>query len=409
MSNAPLTAEQLQEAVDALAKHGHQMAAAKAMGLTRNTFQSRLYEAQRQGYRAAPPPLSKQQKAVVEPDAPDFGVKVTAELRKARLTLDDLAGKLGITRGQTLDEIDALKAHGINIVQIADKWTISAAPEPSQSAGRVFEYVSRPDNTFLFGACSDNHLCSKFERLDVLNDLYDRFLEAGVDRVLNAGNWIDGEMSFNQFEIHTHGMEEQLQYLAQHYPYRAGIKTYAIAGEDHEGFYCRRESVDIGKFAERTMREMGREDWVDLGFIEAKIDLINANTGSRASLVVMHPGGGSSYAVSYRPQKIVESLAGGEKPAVLLIGHYHKLSVNLIRNVWAMQIGCTQDQSVFMRKKNLDAHVGGMIVGLEQDPETGAIIGCNPKIIQYFNKDYYNDRWKRVGDVVLPERRIGAG
>ena len=121
-------------------------------------------------------------------------------------------------------------------------------------------------------------------------------------------------------------------------------------------------------------------------------------------MLVMHPGGGSAYATSYRPQKIVESFEGGEKPAVLLLGHYHKLSVNLVRNVWALQIGCTQDQTVFMRKKNIDAHIGGMKVKLEQDPDTGAIIACETQIIRYFNKGYKNNRWSVSENAELPER-----
>jgi hypothetical protein len=38
-----MTAEQKQEAVDALEKYGSQTAAAEALGLKRQTFQSRLY------------------------------------------------------------------------------------------------------------------------------------------------------------------------------------------------------------------------------------------------------------------------------------------------------------------------------------------------------------------------------
>ena len=151
--------------------------------------------------------------------------------------------------------------------------------------------------------------------------------------------------------------------------------------------------------------EAGRADWTDLGFLEAKVDLVNANTGERGSLVTLHPGGGSAYALSYRPQKILESMSGGEKPNVVLIGHYHKLSVNLIRNVWAIQVGCTQDQTIFMRKKNIEAHVGGVIVDLEQDPKTGAIVACTPTLIRYFDAAYYNDRWKKTGPVVAAERR----
>jgi hypothetical protein len=127
---------------------------------------------------------------------------------------------------------------------------------------------------------------------------------------------------------------------------------------------------------------------------------VHAVTGKRTTLVVMHPGGGSSYAYSYRPQKIVESLSGGEKPGVLIIGHYHKLSCNLIRNVWMLQAGTTMDQSVFMRKKGLEAHVGGFIVTLQQDAETGAIFRCVADQRVYFDRAYYNDRWSKTRPVV---------
>jgi hypothetical protein len=332
--------------------------------------------------------------------------RITAALRKGPRTLAELAGELRSTAGQALDALHLLQSRGLSVHAFGDKWSLEKTPVQSTAAGRSFEYQSRPDHTFVFGAIGDSHLCSKQQRLDVLDDLYDRFARAGVDRVFHAGNWIDGEAIFNRYELLVHGMEEQIRYLVHHYPQRPGLNTYAIAGEDHEGWYCRRENVDVGRFAERIMRESGREDWHDLGFIEAKIDLVNATSGQRSSLLVMHPGGGSSYAVSYRPQKIVESFDGGEKPAVALIGHYHKLSVNMVRNVWALQVGTQQDQTVFQRKKNIEAHVGGMIVKLEQDPRRGAIIGCTVEILRYFVQSYYNDRWTQVGTVTQAERTV---
>lgn len=183
------------------------------------------------------------------------------------------------------------------------------------------------------------------------------------------------------------------------------MSTYAVSGDDHEGWYGQREGVDIGKYAENAMREEGRDDWHNLGFIEAHIRLVNANTGKSSILTVMHPGGGSAYAISYQPQKLVESLEGGEKPAVLMLGHYHKLSANNIRNVWVVQTGCTQDQTTFMKKKRIDAHVGGLITKLYQDPETGAIVRFMPDMLRYFNRGYYgNKRWSYSGDVDLPRR-----
>jgi len=336
---------------------------------------------------------------------PSIEFDLATALKKQPAALDVLAVRFAVSQGRILDTILELKKKGTNVLERDGKWLIDKDVQPSFLGGPIFEYVSRPDNTFVFGATSDNHLCSKYERLDVLNDLYDRFAAKGVDRVFNAGNWIDGEARFNKFDLHTFGMDSQLAYLAKEYPKRDGIVTFAVSGDDHEGWYTQREGVNIGLRAEQTMKEKGRNDWIDLGYMEAHIKLINANSGESSILTCVHPGGGSAYALSYSIQKIIESLDGGEKPAVGLYGHYHKLWAGNIRNVWCLQTGCTEDQTPFMRKQKLEAHVGGAIVELEQDPRTGAILGFTPKLIRYFNKSYYcNNRWSHSGEVNLPDR-----
>lgn len=281
-------------------------------------------------------------------------------------------------------------------------------PQAQWIGGPIVEIFSRPDNTYLFGACGDQHVASKYFRADVLSNLYARYDNASVQAVFNTGNWIDGEASFNRYDITAHGLDRQCRELAAVYP-RCDFPTYAVWGDDHEGWYAQREGIDVGKYAESVMRSAGH-DWHDLGFMEAHVKLTNANTGKYAVLSVVHPGGGSAYALSYTIQKIVESLEGGEKPAVGLYGHYHKLWSGNVRNVWCAQTGTTQDQTPFMRKKRLEAHVGGMLIGLEQDPNTGAIIGFTPTMWRYFNKAYYqaNDRWSKHGDVTQMPRSIGG-
>jgi len=181
-----------------------------------------------------------------------------------------------------------------------------------------------------------------------------------------------------------------------------------VWGDDHEGWYVQREGIDVGAYAEHIMREAGH-DWINLGFMESHILLRNANSGKTQTLAVVHPGGGSAYALSYTIQKIVESYEGGEKPAVGLYGHYHKMMAANVRNVWAIQTGCQQDQTPFMRKKRLEAHVGGVLVKLRQDPRTGAIVSCLPELIRYFNREYYvgSGRWSKH-ESVRKLRRIAA-
>lgn len=339
---------------------------------------------------------------------PDVAVlgRVKVALRRGG-NLEELAAQAKASRGQVLDAIDQIRAGGALVDEFGGRFSIGKSLAPAFAEGPTFEYVSRRDNTFLFGALGDSHLGSKYERLEVLNDLYDRYERAGVDRVFHTGNWIDGDEPKNRHDIAVHGMEPQLAYLAKHYPNRKGIVTYAVTGEDHEGWWGRSEGIDIGLRCEQTMHQHGRQDWVNLGFMESHVKLVNANSGKTSILAVVHPGGGTAYALSYTVQKIIEALEGGEKPAVALYGHYHKLWAGNIRNVWVAVTGCQQDQTIFTRNKiRQEVHVGGTLIELEQDPKTGAIIGMTPRLQRYFVKGYYNNRWNRATPVVLPERSI---
>jgi hypothetical protein len=310
-----------------------------------------------------------------------------------------------------LEGIDVLIDQGVNIHRSRDVYQILKDVQPALKSREPLRYFSRPDNTFVFGAAGDQHIGSKYHREDVAADLYRKFAEAEVDRVFNTGNWIEGDARFNQFDVEAHGLEAQCRLLAEKFP-QVGLDTYAVWGDDHEGWYAQREGVDVGRYAESVMRAAGREDWFDLGFMEANVELINANTGQKAIMAVVHPGGGSAYALSYSIQKIVESYEGGEKPHVGLYGHYHKMWAGLIRNVWVAQTGCAQDQTVFMRKKRLEAHVGGLLLTLKQDPETGSITGFQPEMFRYFNRDWYmkegraNGRWSYSGPIQRMPRAV---
>ena len=271
-------------------------------------------------------------------------------------------------------------------------------PPPAYGDGAAFTLVSRPDNTFLFGAAGDLHAASKHCRWDVREELYQTFIEEGAQCSFDTGNWIDGEASFNRYDIEVHGLDEQCRLLANRHP--KGLKTYAVWGDDHEGWYVQREGVDVGRYNESLMQAAGH-DWVNLGFMEAHVNLQNANSGKIVPMAVVHPGGGSAYALSYSIQKIIESYEGGEKPAVGLYGHYHKIWSGIIRNVFVLQTGCQQDQTPFMRKKRLEAHVGGALVKLRQDPKTGAIVSMQPELMRWFSRAFHigSGRWSRHGAV----------
>ena len=250
--------------------------------------------------------------------------------------------------------------------------------DPARISGEVYR----------FGAVADSHLGSKYARLDVLNSLYDLFASEGIRDVYHGGNLIDGECRFNKFDLipGASGLTAQCKVAARDYPKRKGITTHFIAGDDHEGWYAQREGLNIGQVMQDEFNRAGRRDLHYLGYLEADI-LLPAPKGE-TWIKVMHPGGGSAYAISYAPQKIVESFQGGEKPALLLLGHYHKADFCFPREVLCVQMGCTQDQTPFMRKQKLQAHVGGWLVKITQAPD-GHISRIAPEFFRYYDKGFY--------------------
>jgi hypothetical protein len=240
------------------------------------------------------------------------------------------------------------------------------------------------------GFVADNHLGSKYERLDILEDLYDRFAKEGVRTVYQGGNILDGEARFNKFDIYVHGLNAQVNNLVEKWPKRKGIKTLFITGDDHEGWYVQREHINIGEVIEWASQREGRDDLVHLGYMER--DVVLQQPDGSAILRVIHAGGGSAYAHSYTAQKYAESLQGGEKPRIVLVGHYHKYNHSYPREIHIIQGGCTQDQTPFMRKRKLQAMTGGVILWVKQ-ASNGIIRSVKVEWMPYFDKKYYEYRW----------------
>lgn len=321
-------------------------------------------------------------------------------LRKGAVTFDQLAETLGTTKSTVVNMCDRLRDEGYLVHEFGGHVEISKTPGPSQSTEAHLLRSDKKGYT-KFGYVSDNHLCSKYAREDCLSELYDWFAGEGCATVFNTGNWIDGEARFNKHDIFIHGMENQVNYFVEKYPQRKGVTTRFISGDDHEGWYGQREGIDIGAFTESKARSAGRKDLIHLGFIESFVTLEHVGNDTATQLLLVHPGGGSAYATSYAPQKYVEALSGGEKPAMILFGHWHKIFDFLIRNVVCLGGGCTKDLDPFGRKNKLAYHIGGMIVETWQD-ERGAIERWRVEKRQFFDRGYYNDQWSYTGK---PSRR----
>lgn len=211
------------------------------------------------------------------------------------------------------------------------------------------------ENTVRFAVTGDRHHGSLYHHGAALHAFYDFLKREGVKEVYDAGDLLDGHKVYKgqEFELRDLGFEKQMESVVKNSPDE--VNTFFITG-NHDASFKNAAGVPVGScIGERVQR------YKFLGEEQARVRWQTPN--GDFDLMLIHPGGGSSYALSYRPQKIVESLEGGTKPDMLAIGHYHKAEfMPSYRNVAVLQAGTFQRQTPFMARQGLAAHVGGWVV-----------------------------------------------
>jgi hypothetical protein len=158
--------------------------------------------------------------------------------------LEEVADRFNVAPYKIRKALDALKSEHYVFDVVDDK--IALAKEIAPMANKLeIDFNKYAEVEVPFGVIADNHIGSKYERLDVLNDIFDRFEEAGVRTVYQCGNLIEGESVHNKFDVYVHGVTDQVQNFIDKFPQRKGITTQFVTGDDHEGWYVQSEHIDF--------------------------------------------------------------------------------------------------------------------------------------------------------------------
>lgn len=269
---------------------------------------------------------------------------------RAGTTIDKLAEELGLSGAVTASIVDELRGQGYNILTAGDEIKISTIVVPSQNISKR-EWTG--ERIIRFGLMGDTQINSKYTQITHLHKLYDFYQSEGIETVYHTGDMDEGEEMRigHKYECYTQGADDHEDEIVRVYPRRPGITTYFITG-NHDHSIIKRAGYDIGRAIERR-----RDDMVYLGQSSAIVGLTD-----NCTLELRHPGDGTAYALSYKIQKMVEAMSGGEKPNILAVGHYHKQEYLFYRNVHCFQTGCLQAQTPFMRGRSIAAMMGGWIV-----------------------------------------------
>jgi UDP-2,3-diacylglucosamine pyrophosphatase LpxH len=236
-----------------------------------------------------------------------------------------------------------------------------------------------------FGLMGDTQINSKYTQLTHLHSLYDIYADEEITDVYHTGDIDEGEEMRigHKYECYTQGADDHVKEIVKTYPEREGITTHFITG-NHDASIIKRCGYDIGYAIQGQ-----RKDMHYLGNSEALVYLT-----PNCTMQLSHPLDGTAYAISYKTQKMIDAMSGGEKPNILAIGHYHKAEYIFYRNVHAFQTGCFQAQTPFMKGKGLAAMLGGYIVEIHVDSE-GTINRIKSEFIPFYKAikdDYLNWR-----------------
>jgi len=207
------------------------------------------------------------------------------------------------------------------------------------------------------GFFSDPHVGEENFKEYLWHKMCQHFIKNKIEIVYCAGDNLEG-MSGRDGQIYNLkdiGFSSQIKHLEQLITAYPKLQFYAIDG-NHDEWYKIRNNGGLVVGEELAQR---CKNWHFLGCMEADVKLT-----PKATLKLYHGRDGTAYADSYKLQKLIESFTGGEKPNVVLSGHYHKYVVIERRNVIGIEAGTLCGQSSWMRGKKIPAHCGYGIIDM---------------------------------------------
>ena len=268
-------------------------------------------------------------------------------------TLDDLGMKQDSLR-RYIAEYEKRTGNKklVNISHILENFTDDELKLMASNKRLPIRKTSKLDfsgDFYTFGVLSDLHIGSKYTEPQEIAQAIDILQNEGVDAIYFPGDVIEG-MSTRMghvYELSQDGI---------------GIKAQKkLAIETLSGVKCKAYMIE-GNHCAWSKQQVGYSPIEDIADSMHECEYLGEHEGdvfiNGVSVRLWHGLDGASYAISYRPQKIINALAGGDKPNIMLLGHDHKQMYLIYRNIHSFSCGTMQRQSQWMRMKGLQASPG---------------------------------------------------
>lgn len=288
--------------------------------------------------------------------------KQTPQTTRARTkkgsSLEQIADVCDLSPRDAQAFVEFMKAKGANIYTKGDKvftkpvlsvtrWTHKDLLEP-----KALDVFGEKKEGYCFGLVSDTHFGSNRTNVQVLQQAYDHFQELGITDVLHAGNVLAGkpQRAYKEADRMVVGLEDQVALFSENYPLKKGMKTHFILGHNDRTY--ERDHTNPAMLITEA-----RPDFNYLGIIEA--DLVFEHQDNKPFRVRLYNEKlRYDYGISYQAQKKVETLAGGDRPQVWLVGGTQQDWSSRYQNVEIRKLAGLQHQTMRMRDRAYPCTVG---------------------------------------------------
>ena len=259
-------------------------------------------------------------------------------LTKKGHSFQEICEQLGLKDYEIVGLVTLMSREGYNIDFINGEIVLRKVPRQNPD---VYEIPYNLEHLKLL-LISDTHLCSKYDRLDILRYLYDKADDKGIKHILHSGDFTDGRSTRPEhiYELREPSYAGQVQYCVDKYPKFSG-NTYVIQG-NHDDWWYKSTGSEIVKSIAKD-----REDIKYLGADSADLKI------GKLKIRLFHGIGGLAYAKSYKLQKYLDATPVDDRPDILQTGHIHQSLYMKDDNTHCFQTSCLEDQTPFCRSLGL--------------------------------------------------------
>lgn len=289
---------------------------------------------------------------------------------KKKKSIEDICQQLEITKETLIGIVMLMKEQGYMCDYINGVLVVLKKPIKDDD---VYQ-IPLTDEHIELCLISDTHLCSKYDRLDILNYIYEKAEKRGISHILHSGDFTDGKSNRPEhlYELKEISYEGQVDYCVDKFPRSSTIKTYVIQGNHDNWWYKSTGSEIVKSIAQR------RDDLIYLGSDYADLRI------GKLKIRLFHGIGGNAYARSYKLQKYLDSIPQDERPHILQTGHIHQSFYMKQDDTHCFQTSCLEDQTPYARSLGLANDKSCWWVSI--DMEKGRIIRINQELENFGKK-----------------------